>query len=574
MTITTFTAPLPNGQLAKRSSKTMTYTHAVVSQVSAHSFHTSLELARRAHRAYGAKMGAMRIVPVTAEVKAPVKTAANERNATARGQITRTINIRKKYISSCEARLAQLQAGGGQLGYWVKTWGEAKAQELQAREISDCEKGVAWAQGQIAKLEEERAALLAAQVLTTLPTDRPVGTIEITAETWRDGRVDHDTLDALDMLPAPRSLGAAATPHDLLQPLTWEAQEKMDGAGVYRASLGLIDGVEYAAEVWRDAPGAWRYQLLNLTKDTSLPAWVTYRTRFDAQRAAADYAMWRRQTGKKVMVAVRLSWMGDRQSFLFCSGYPVEPENIAQEIAAKPVAGSWQALLEEYETLALQLGDGDAAISHQRNAHDIREMGDIGGEALWQQQARGNLQGNVVACRLILQRRADAAAGLTIKTEHMQEPARRDSREQLERALAHLNHRYAQTIGHNRRDRIRGEMQQLTAALGKLPLAASQEPAQASAGSAAISPRPRSLGAAATPPEDAREPTDVEIPGSTFHVAVICEGEISITHFPTASEAMAFAILRPEFRGVEQVTAYMSRPDMVPHRLWSWEREA
>lgn len=167
MTKTRFTAQLLSGQFVSRTSTTMAYTHAVVCGNRAISWHTTHELAQRglaqAARYYGFAPSAISVVPVTAEQIQLKRTSPADRNAARRAVITRKIGDWVSYISRAEASLARWDAGRSEQekARLARDFGETHGAELHARADRERRDAPIWAREQIAKLEEERAALLA-----------------------------------------------------------------------------------------------------------------------------------------------------------------------------------------------------------------------------------------------------------------------------------------------------------------------------------------------------------------------------------------------------------------------------
>ena len=167
MTKTRFTAQLLSGQFVSRTSTTMVYAYTVVSTNRAVSWHTTRELAERglaqAARYYGFAPDALRVVPVTAEQIQLKRTSPADRNATRRAVITRKIGDWMSYISRAEASLARWDAGRSEQekARLARDFGETHGAELHARADHERRRAPVWGREQIAKLEEERAALLA-----------------------------------------------------------------------------------------------------------------------------------------------------------------------------------------------------------------------------------------------------------------------------------------------------------------------------------------------------------------------------------------------------------------------------
>ena len=167
MTKTRFTAQLLSGQFVSRTSTTMAYTHAVVSTNRAVSWHTTRELAERGlsqgARYYGFAPDALRVVPVAAEQIQLKRTSPANKNATRRAVITRKIVDWLSYLSRAEASLAAWDAGRSEQekARLARDFGETHGAELHAHSDRERREAPLYAREQIAKLEEERAALLA-----------------------------------------------------------------------------------------------------------------------------------------------------------------------------------------------------------------------------------------------------------------------------------------------------------------------------------------------------------------------------------------------------------------------------
>ena len=167
MTKTRFTAQLLSGQFVSRTSTTMAYTHAVVCGNRAISWHTTHELAQRglaqAARYYGFAPSAISVVPVTAEQIQLKRTAPADRNATRRAVLSRHIKRYQDYLVRAEAALAAWDAGRSEQSKarLIRDFGEKHGLDLHAGDDIDTRRAPVWAREQIAKLEEERAALLA-----------------------------------------------------------------------------------------------------------------------------------------------------------------------------------------------------------------------------------------------------------------------------------------------------------------------------------------------------------------------------------------------------------------------------
>jgi len=169
---TRFTADLGNGQTATRTSSSLTYTHAVVirfgtEKASAFSWHTTERLAQVGltcvPRFYDWSVSL--VVPVKAEQILPKRTSAADKNAARRGVISRRITQYREYLARAEATLATWDGGNAehQKARLVRDFGEERGLELHASLDRETRRAPIFAREQIAKLERERAALLAAK---------------------------------------------------------------------------------------------------------------------------------------------------------------------------------------------------------------------------------------------------------------------------------------------------------------------------------------------------------------------------------------------------------------------------
>lgn len=169
MSKTRFTADLGNGQTATRTSTGFAYTHAVVSASRAVSWHTSRELADRglaqAVRWYNYAPTDIRVVPVTGEQILLKRTSPADKNAARRAVLTRQITRMVEYLARCEAHLAAWDAGGAEQSKarLTRDFGEQYALERHASLDRETRGAPVFAREQIAKLEGERGALLAAK---------------------------------------------------------------------------------------------------------------------------------------------------------------------------------------------------------------------------------------------------------------------------------------------------------------------------------------------------------------------------------------------------------------------------
>lgn len=167
---TRFTAPLANGQAATRTSAGFAYTHAVVGASYAISWHTSRELAGKAHHRVVNSLGAgdpsqYRVVKVTGEQLLPKRTSAADKNAARRGVLTRQIARMVEHLAYTEDRLAAWDAGRSEQekARLLRDFGAEYGAKLHADSDRERRDAPAWTRGRIAKLEAERAALLAAK---------------------------------------------------------------------------------------------------------------------------------------------------------------------------------------------------------------------------------------------------------------------------------------------------------------------------------------------------------------------------------------------------------------------------
>jgi len=169
MTKTRFTAQLTSGRAVSRTSTSMAYTHAVVSISRAISWHTSRELGERgllqAVRYHGFNPSDVRLVQAQAEVIQPKRTSAADKNAARRGVISRQITQYREYLARAEANLAAWDAGYSerQKARLISNFGEERGLDLHAGDDMDTRQAPIYARERIAKLEAERAALLAAK---------------------------------------------------------------------------------------------------------------------------------------------------------------------------------------------------------------------------------------------------------------------------------------------------------------------------------------------------------------------------------------------------------------------------
>jgi hypothetical protein len=169
MTKTRFTAQLTSGRAVSRTSTSMAYTHAVVSISRAISWHTSRELGERgllqAVRYYGCDPSAVRLVQVQAEVIQPKRTSPADKNAARRGVISRQITQYREYLARAEASLADWENGTSEAvkARLIRDFGEKRGLDLHAGDDIDYRRAPIYARERIAKLEAERAALLAAK---------------------------------------------------------------------------------------------------------------------------------------------------------------------------------------------------------------------------------------------------------------------------------------------------------------------------------------------------------------------------------------------------------------------------
>lgn len=166
---TRFTAQLINGQAVSRTSTSLPYTHAVVSVSRSISWHTSRALAERAltHavRHYRFDPADVRVVKVQAEVIQPKRTSPADKNAASRGVISRQITRYREYLARAEASLADWESGASEeeKARLIRDFGEKRGLDLHAGADIDTREAPIYARGRIAKLEAERAALLAAK---------------------------------------------------------------------------------------------------------------------------------------------------------------------------------------------------------------------------------------------------------------------------------------------------------------------------------------------------------------------------------------------------------------------------
>jgi hypothetical protein len=166
---TRFTAQLLNGQTATRTSTSLAYTHAVVSQTQALSWHTSRELAsgalHRATRWPGCSPSLYRVVKVQAEVIQPKRTSPADKNAARRGVISRQITQYREHLARAEASLADWENGTSEAvkARLIRDFGEKRGLDLHAGDDIDYRRAPIYTRERIAKLEQERDALLAAK---------------------------------------------------------------------------------------------------------------------------------------------------------------------------------------------------------------------------------------------------------------------------------------------------------------------------------------------------------------------------------------------------------------------------
>lgn len=164
---TRFTAELLNGKLVSRTSTSMLYTHAVVSESRSVSWHTNRELAERgmaqAVRWYKYQPSDLRVVKVTSEQLLPKRTSAADKNATRRGVISREIKRMNEYFIYAEAEVVRWEGGIAEQNKarLIEHFGEKEGLAMHERQYAEVRRRPAYAREQIAKLETERAALLA-----------------------------------------------------------------------------------------------------------------------------------------------------------------------------------------------------------------------------------------------------------------------------------------------------------------------------------------------------------------------------------------------------------------------------
>jgi hypothetical protein len=166
---TRFTADLGNGQTATRTSTGFAYTHAVVNQTQALSWHTSRELAgkglQQATRWAGCSPNLYRVVKVTGEVIQPKRTSAADKNAARRGVLTREIARLVEHLAHTEAEVLRWEGGvaAENKTRLIRNFGEEEGLRMHTRWYAEVLGAPAYTRERIAKLEQERDALLAAK---------------------------------------------------------------------------------------------------------------------------------------------------------------------------------------------------------------------------------------------------------------------------------------------------------------------------------------------------------------------------------------------------------------------------
>lgn len=167
---TVFTAVHPvTGATFTRTSGTMKYSHAVLSDRAALAWCGRLDLAHKQVAAWsrhpGRHTGPLRIVDVSAVTPERVRTSAKDENATRRGVLSRQMKRTMEYLPRAEATLAELVAGGN-AEYRAKRveWhGAEKEAAMFAESLARAESEVRFVRNKIASQQAEMAALLAAK---------------------------------------------------------------------------------------------------------------------------------------------------------------------------------------------------------------------------------------------------------------------------------------------------------------------------------------------------------------------------------------------------------------------------
>ena len=172
MSKTRFTADLGNGQTATRTSTGFAYTHAVVirfgtEKASAFSWHTTERLAQvglnRVPRCYDWSVSL--VVPVKAEQILPKRTSAADKNAARRGVLTREIARLVERLAHTEAEVLRWEGGvaAENKARLIRNFGEEEGLRMHTRWCAEVLGAPAYTRERIAKLEQERDALLAAK---------------------------------------------------------------------------------------------------------------------------------------------------------------------------------------------------------------------------------------------------------------------------------------------------------------------------------------------------------------------------------------------------------------------------
>lgn len=168
---TIFTVTTLNGVTHTRTSSTMAYKFAITAgEDRVVSWHTSVETGRNALTQARRVHTAVQLVDVTAQAVELKQTSPAQRNAAARAVLTRQINSWSRHLTCRVFDLAVWEAGGSErtLARLVRDFGETYGTTLHAQRDAQVRNDISFSRQKLAKLIEERAALLAAEAPTAL----------------------------------------------------------------------------------------------------------------------------------------------------------------------------------------------------------------------------------------------------------------------------------------------------------------------------------------------------------------------------------------------------------------------